>query len=96
MRGSVKRQTAQQQLDGHEVHLMQRNNTTISKTVKISAPFRLEAEQRKVLSDGKLLNIATPVGRQQSDYLYSATVTLLREDGALYTTAPAWACVEIE
>jgi hypothetical protein len=72
------------------------DNTTTSRTVKIYAPFRLEAGQRKVLADGNLLNIAVPSGRQQGDYLYSATVTLLREDAALYTTAPSWASVEIE
>ena len=71
------------------------DNTTTSKTVKISAPFRLSAAQRKVLVDGKFLNVASPSGRQQGDYLYSATVTLLREDAAVYTTAPSWASVEI-
>jgi hypothetical protein len=71
------------------------NNTTTSKTVKIFAPFRLNAAQRKVLVDGQLLNVASPAGRQQGDYLYSATVTLLHENAALYTTAPAWASVEI-
>ncbi len=72
------------------------NNTITCKTVKISAPFALSASQRKVLVDGNLLNVAAPSGRQHGDYLYSATVTLLREDAALYTTAPAWASVEIE
>jgi len=72
------------------------DNTTTSKTVKIYAPFRLNAAQRKVLSNGNLLNIAAPSGRQQGDYLYSATVTILRENAALYTTAPVWASVEIE
>lgn len=72
------------------------DNTTTSKTVKIFAPFRLNAGQRKVLSDGQVLNIAVPAGRQQGDYLYSATVTLLREDAAVYTTAPCWASVEVE
>ena len=72
------------------------NNTTVSRTVKIYAPFRLEAGQRKVLADGDLLNIAIPSGRQQGDYLYSATVTILRESQSVYTTAPAWASVEIE
>ena len=71
------------------------NDTTTSKTVKISAPFRLNAAQRKIMADGNLLNIAAPAGRQQGDYLYSATVTLLREDAAVYTTAPSWASVEI-
>jgi len=74
---------------------MRSNNTTTSKTVKISAPFRLNAAQRKVLVDGKFLNVATPAGRQQGDYLYSATVTLLHGKAALYTTAPLWASVEI-
>ena len=71
------------------------NDTTTSKTVKIYSPFRLNAAQRRVLSNGKLLNVAVPAGRQQGDYLYSATVTLLREDAAVYTSAPAWASVEI-
>ena len=71
------------------------DNTTTSKTVKIFAPFKLTVEQRMVLADDKLLNIATPTGRQEGDYLYSATVTLLREDSAVYTTAPCWASVEI-
>jgi len=71
------------------------NDTTTSKTVKISAPFRLDAAQRKIMADGNLLNVAAPAGRQQGDYLYSATVTLLREDSAVYTTAPSWASVEI-
>jgi hypothetical protein len=71
------------------------DNTTTSKTVKIFAPFRLNAAQRRILADGHLLNIAAPSGRQQGDYLYSATVTLLREDSAVYTTAPSWASVEI-
>jgi len=74
---------------------MQTNDNTTSKTVKIFAPFRLNAAQRKVFADGKLINIAAPAGRQQGDYLYSATVTLLRENTALYTTAPVWASVEI-
>ena len=72
------------------------NDTTISKTVKIFSPFRLNAAQRKVMANGKLLNVAAPAGRQQGDYLYSATVTLLRENTALYTTAPVWASVEIQ
>ena len=71
------------------------NDTTTSKTVKIFSPFRLNSAQRKVLADGKLLNVAAPAGRQQGDYLYSATVTILREDAAVYTTAPCWASVEI-
>jgi hypothetical protein len=79
-----------------KVEQMCQNNTTTSRTVKISAPFRLNASQRKVLANGNLLNIAAPSGRQQGDYLYSATVTILREDAALYTTAPVWASVEIE
>ena len=96
MRGPVKKMTAQRQLDGHKVNLMQPNNTTTCKTVKISAPFRLNAAQRRVLLNGKLLNVASPAGRQHGDYLYFAAVTLLREDAALYTTAPVWASVEIE
>lgn len=74
---------------------MRSDNTTTSKTVKISAPFRLNAAQRRVFVGGQLLNVASPIGRQQGDYLYSATVTLLRENAALYTTAPVWASVEI-
>ena len=76
--------------------MLRSNNTTTCKTVKISAPFRLNAAQRRVLANGQWLNTATPVGRQQGDYLYSAEVTILRENVALYTTAPTWASVEIE
>jgi hypothetical protein len=71
------------------------NNTTTSKTVKISAPFHLNAAQRRVLVAGRTLNIAAPAGRQDGEYLYSAEVTLLRENAAVYTTAPVWASVEI-
>ncbi len=76
-------------------HMFTNNNTTTEKTVKIFAPFRLNAAERKVIADGKQISIAVPAGRQQGDYLYSTTVTLLREDGALYTSAPPWASVEI-
>ncbi len=55
----------------------------------------LSPSQRQVLADGKLINVAAPAGRQYGEYLYSATVTLLREDASLYTTAPYWASVEI-
>jgi hypothetical protein len=72
------------------------DNTTTSRTVKIFAPFRLDTSQRKVMLEGQLLDIASPSGRQQGDYLYSATVTLLREDAPVYTTAPCWASVEVE
>lgn len=75
--------------------MLRSNNTTTCKTVKIFSPFRLNAAQRRVLADGQLLNVAVPAGRQQGDYLYSATVTLLREGAAVYTSAPAWASVEI-
>jgi hypothetical protein len=75
--------------------MFQPHDTTTSRTVKISAPFRLNAAQRKVFAGGQLLNIASPIGRQQGDYLYSATVTLLRDDAAVYVTAPVWASVEI-
>jgi len=71
------------------------NNTTTEKTVKIFAPFRLNAAERKVFADGKQISTAAPAGRQQGDYLYSTIVTLLRENTALYTSAPSWASVEI-
>ena len=74
---------------------MRANNTTTSKTVKISAPFRLNAAQRRVLVDRNVLNVASPVGRQDGDFLYTAEVIVIRENAAVYTTAPAWACVEI-
>jgi len=74
---------------------MQPNDTTTSKTVKISAPFRLDAAQRRVIVSGRTLNVAAPVGRQDGDYLYSAEIILLRENAAVYTTAPTWASVEI-
>ena len=89
--------TAQLQLDGHKEHKMIRsNNTTEHMFVKISAPFRLDAAQRKVFVDGALVNTAAPAGRQQGDYLYTASVTILRENNAVYTTAPMWASVEVE
>jgi hypothetical protein len=64
------------------------NNTTTSKTVKIYAPFPLKMAQRHVLVAGQLLNIASLSGRQQGDYLYTAVVTLLREDVVVYTDTP--------
>jgi hypothetical protein len=74
------------------------DNITICKTVKISAPFPLKANQRMVIVNGEALNIAASAGRQQGDYLYSAVVTLLREnaDAAVNTSAPCWANVEVE
>ena len=97
VRGPVKHEIAWVQPDDFKVEQMFcTDNTTTSKTVKICAPFRLNAAQRKVLSNGTLLNIAMPAGRQQGDYLYSTTVTLLHEDAAVYTTAPCWASVEVE
>ena len=75
---------------------MQPNDTTTSKTVKISAPFRLDAAQRRVIVGGRTLNVAAPVGRQDGEYLYSAEIILLRENAAVYTTAPRWASVEIQ
>ena len=75
---------------------MRPNDTTTSKTVKISAPFRLDAAQRRVIVSGRTLNVAAPVGRQDGEYLYSAEIILLRETTAVYTTAPRWASVEIQ
>ena len=71
------------------------DNITICKTVKISAPFPLKACERLIIVNGKALNIAASAGRQQGDYLYSATVTLLRE-APIETSAPCWASVEVE
>jgi len=89
--------TAQGQLDGQRNKKMIRsNNTTEHMFVKISAPFRLDAAQRKVFVDGALVNTAAPAGRQQGDYLYTASVTILRENNAVYTTAPVWASVDVE
>jgi hypothetical protein len=84
-------------MDGQKVKLMFcSNNTTTDMTVKISAPFQLDADQRKVFVDGTFINIAAPSGRQDGDYLYSASVTILRENNAVYTTAPLWASVDVE
>ena len=97
MKGPVKRMTAQRQLDGQEVHKMFRSNSTTEHMfVKIFAPFKLDANQRKIFVDGAFVNIAAPTGRQDGDYLYSASVTILRENNAVYTTAPMWASVEVE
>ena len=71
------------------------DDTTTVKTVKISAPFQLKAHQRLIIVNDVAVNVAAFAGRQQGDYLYSATVTLLRENAAVYTTAPVWASVEI-
>ncbi len=96
MRGPVKKEDRPVDAGRPEVKQMfTTNNTTTSKTVKIFAPFRLNAAQRRVMADGRFINVAAPAGRQQGDYLYTATVTLLRENVALYTTAPFWASVEI-
>jgi hypothetical protein len=72
------------------------DDTTTVKTVKISAPLPLKAYQRLILVDERVINIAASTGRQQGDYLYSATVTLLHEDATVYTSAPNWASVEVE
>jgi hypothetical protein len=97
VKGPAKSMTVQLPLGGHKVEQMFcKNNTTTSMTVKISAPFRLDAAQRKVFVDGALINTASPAGRQQGDYLYTASVTILRENNAVYTTAPMWASVEVE
>jgi hypothetical protein len=72
------------------------NNTTEHMFVKISAPFRLDADQRKVFVDNTFVNVAAPVGRQDGEYLYSASVTTLRENNTIYTTASVWASVEVE
>ena len=74
---------------------MRANNTTTCKTVKISAPFRLNAAQRKVLVDRNVLNVAAPAGRQDGDFLYTAEIMLICENVSIYTTAPVWASVEI-
>ena len=74
---------------------MRANNTTTCKTVKISAPFRLDAAQRRVIVGGRTLNVAAPAGRQDGEYLYAAEIILLRENAAIYTSAPTWASVEI-
>ena len=97
MKGPAKKMTAQLQLDGQRNEKMFcSNNTTTDMTVKISAPFQLDADQRKVFVDGLFVNVATPSGRQDGDYLYSASVTILRENNAVYTTAPLWASVDVE
>ena len=72
------------------------DDTTTVKTVKISAPFALKAYQRLIIVNGKAINIAASAGRQQGDYLYSAVVTLVRENAAVYTSAPCWASVDVE
>jgi hypothetical protein len=97
VRGPVKHEIAWLQPDDLKVEQMfTTDNTTTSKTVKIFAPFPLKAAQRHVLVAGQLLDIASPSGRQQGDYLYTSTITLLRENAAVYTTAPRWASVEVK
>ncbi len=72
------------------------DHITTVKTVKIYAPFLLQANERMVIVNGRAINVAASAGRQQGDYLYTADITLLREDAAVYTTAPSWASVEVE
>jgi hypothetical protein len=97
VQGPAKKMTAHRQLDGQKVKQMFcKNNATTGMTVKISAPFQLDAGQRKVFVDSTFVNIAAPAGRQDGDYLYSASVNILRENNAVYTTAPMWASVEVE
>jgi len=76
--------------------MLRSNNITEHLFVKISAPFRLDADQRKVFVDGPFVNVAAPAGRQDGDYQYCASVTTLRENNAVYTTAPVWASVDVE
>ena len=76
--------------------MLRSNNTIEHMFVKFSTPFRLDADQRKVFVDSTFVNVAAPVGRQDGDYLYSASVTILRENNAVYTTAPSWASVDVE
>jgi len=76
--------------------MLRSNNTTEHLFVKISAPFRLDAGQRKIFVDGTFVDVAAPAGRQGGDYQYCASVTILRENNAVYTTAPVWASVDVE
>jgi len=97
VRGPVKHETVQWQLGGLKVEQMfTSDDTTTVKTVKIFSPFPLKACQRLIIVNDRAINIAASAGRQQGDYLYSATITLLREDAAVYTSAPVWASVEVE
>jgi hypothetical protein len=97
VRGPIKHETAQLELDGLKVEQMFKpDDTTAVKTVKISAPFPLKAYQRLIIVNGVAVNVAASAGRQQGDYLYSALITLLHEDAAVYTSAPCWASVEVE
>ena len=50
------------------------DHITTVKTVKIYAPFPLKANERMVIVNGKAINVAASAGRQQGDYLYSATL----------------------
>jgi hypothetical protein len=76
--------------------MLRSNNITEHLFVKISAPFRLDADQRKIFVDGTFVNVAAPAGRQDGDYQDCASVTTLRESNAVYTTAPTWASVDVE
>jgi hypothetical protein len=76
--------------------MIRSNNTTEHLFVKISAPFKLDADERKIFVDGTFANTAAPADRQDGDYQYCASVTALRENNAIYTNAPFWASVEVE
>ena len=97
MKGPVKSMTAQFAAGRSKGKTIMRSNiTTEHLFVKISAPFRLDADQRKIFVDGTFVNVAAPTGRQDGDYQYCASVTTLRESNAVYTIAPAWASVNME
>ena len=72
------------------------NHITTVRTVKISARKSLKACERLIFADGRLLKIADIAQRQGEHHLYQADITLLDEHAVLETSAPCWACVEVE
>jgi len=72
------------------------DHITTVKTVKISAKKSLKACERIIFADGKPVKVADIAQRQGDDHLYQADITLLDEHAVLETSAPCWACVEVE
>lgn len=93
----IKRETAQQQLDGFGIQVMYKpDHITTVKTVKISAGKSLKACERIIFADGKPVKVADIAQRQGEHHLYQADITLLDEHAVLETSAPCWARVEVE
>ena len=93
----TKRETAQLAAGRFRYNVMYKpDHITTVKTVKISAGKSLKACERIIFADGKPVKVADIAQRQGEHHLYQADITLLDEHAVLETSAPCWACVEVE